>query len=358
MIQAITAQESAAALRVLAQLLDQGHDLRTYCAEIVEYVRNMLVVSVVPSSQEWQGLIEASAEDLTQMASDASSFSPELLQELLAIFTQAEDSLRLSAHPRFVLETAAVQATRLLRRQDGRSVQHTVPHAQLARPSQSAPIPIEKPGSASRSENSPPGSLSKSSQAPTSAPIALIPPRPSAVGIAASPQGLSTNHPNVATGEVKASTPVASPTADNTLAAVTLNWEQVQEEVGNTSSRIAAFLERGRFVGVEGHVATIGFAKREMAARGMIENPDNMAVLTSICERLSGQTVRLRVIELTESDPSGPTMAQLRAAKEKEQRLVLFDRARAHPVVKQALEIFGAELAEVRPVSIQKEVDE
>jgi DNA polymerase-3 subunit gamma/tau len=38
--------------------------------------------------------------------------------------------------------------------------------------------------------------------------------------------------------------------------------------------------------------------------------------------------------------------------------LVLFERARAHPVVKQALEIFGAELAEVRPVSIQKEVEE
>src|SRR3954466_4925962 len=34
MIQAITTQESATALRVLAQLLDQGHDLRTYCAEI------------------------------------------------------------------------------------------------------------------------------------------------------------------------------------------------------------------------------------------------------------------------------------------------------------------------------------
>ena len=71
MIQAITAQESAAALRVLAQLLDQGHDLRAYCAEVVEYLRNMLVVSVVTSPQEWQGLIEASAEDLAQMAADA-----------------------------------------------------------------------------------------------------------------------------------------------------------------------------------------------------------------------------------------------------------------------------------------------
>jgi DNA polymerase III subunit gamma/tau len=111
-------------------------------------------------------------------------------------------------------------------------------------------------------------------------------------------------------------------------------------------------------VGVEGHVVTIGFAKQEMAARGMIENPENMAVLASICERLSGQTVRLRIVEVTGSDPSGPTMAQLREAKEQEQRLVLFDQARAHPVVKQALEIFGAEIAEVRPVSSQKEVEE
>jgi len=111
-------------------------------------------------------------------------------------------------------------------------------------------------------------------------------------------------------------------------------------------------------VGVEGHVVTIGFAKQEMAARGMIENPENMTVLTSICERLSGQAVRLRIAELSESDPYGPTMAQLRVAKEKEQRLVLFDRARAHPVVKQALEVFGAEIAEVRSVSSKKEVEE
>ncbi|MBC7838437.1 MAG: DNA polymerase III subunit gamma/tau [Nitrospiraceae bacterium] len=357
-IQAITAQESAAALRVLAQLLDQGHDLRAYCAEVVEYLRNMLVVSVVPSSQEWQGLIEASAEDLTQMAADARSFSPEKLQELLAIFTQAEDSLRLSVHPRFVLETAAVHATRLLRRSDGKPAQQVTPPAQTARTPQSAPVPLGKPASAGRLENAGPSPLPRPPQATTPASIAPVTSRSSAVERAASPRGPSTNPSNVSAGEVKASTPVALSTGDNERVTITLNWEQVQEEVGNTSSRIAAFLERGRLVGVEGHVATIGFAKQEMAARGMIEKPDNMAVLTSICERLSGQTVRLRVVELTESDPSGPTMAQLRAAKEKEQRLVLFERARAHPVVKQALEIFGAELAEVRPVSSQKEVEE
>ena len=361
-IQAITAQESAAALRVLAQLLDQGHDLRAYCAEVVEYLRNMLVVSVVPSPQEWQGLIEASAEDLTQMAADARSFSPELLQELLAIFTQAEDSLRLSAHPRFVLETAAVRATRLLRRPDGKPAQQVAPPAQATRPSQPAPVPVEKPASAGRSESAFPSLSPRPPKVATPAPIAPVTSQSSVVENATPPRGPSTNSPNVeppgTAGEVKASTPRASPATDNERVAVALNWEQVQEEVGNASSRIAAFLERGRFVGLEGHVVTIGFAKQEMAARGMIENPENMAVLTTICERLSGQTVRLRIVEVTGSDPSGPTMAQLREAKEQEQRLVLFDQARAHPVVKQALKIFGAEIAEVRPVSSQKEVEE
>jgi DNA polymerase-3 subunit gamma/tau len=139
---------------------------------------------------------------------------------------------------------------------------------------------------------------------------------------------------------------------------VTLNWEQLQEEVAGAFSNIAPFLEMGRLVGVDGHVATIGFSKQATVARSMIEKPDNIAVLTSMCERLSGQTVRLRVVELTEADPPGQTMAELRITKEKEQKQVLFEQARAHPVVKQALEMFGAELAEVRPVSSQKEIEE
>ena len=361
MIQAIMAQESAAALRVLAQLLDQGHDLRAYCAEVVEYLRNMLVVSVVISPQEWQGLIEASAEDLAQMAADALSFSPELLQELFAIFTQAEDSLRLSAHPRFVLETAAVRATRLLCRADEK-VARPVPPAQTTRPPLPAPVRVEKPASPGRSENPIPSSFPRPPQSTAPAPAAPTPARTPAIANTAPPRAPVTIPPNVrppwAAVEVKALTPVVSPPADDGRAAMMLNWEQVQEEVANASSRIAAFLERGRFVGVDGHVVTIGFSKQATGARGMIENPDNMAVVTSICERLSGQTVRLRIVELTESDPPGLTMAQLRATNEKEQKRVLFEQARANPVVKQALEMFGAELAEVRPVSSQKEVEE
>ena len=362
MIQAITAQESAGALRVLAQLLDQGHDLRAYCAEVVEYLRNMLVVSVVPSPQEQQGLIEAAAEDLAQMETDARSFTPEQLQDLFAIFTQAEDSLRLSAHPRFVLETAAVRATRLLRRAEGKPAQ-VVPPAQTARPTQPAPARTGPPAAPTRSADPTPSSPPpRTPQSTAPLPTAPMPSKPSVVENTTPPRPPSPNPPYVPpsaiASQAKAPMPATLPPTDDGRPAVSLNWEQVQEEVANVSSRIAAFLERGRFVGIDGHVVTIGFAKQATGARGMIENSDNMAVLTSICERLSGQTVRVRIVELTEADPPGQTMAQLRATKEKEQKQVLFEQAKAHPVVKQALEMFGAELAEVRPVASQKEVEE
>ena len=139
---------------------------------------------------------------------------------------------------------------------------------------------------------------------------------------------------------------------------VTLHWARFQEEVGHSFPNIAPFLEMGRLVGIEGNVVTIGFTKQATVARAMLEKADNMQALTSLCERMSGQSVRLRVVELTEADPPGPTMAQIRAAKEQEQKLILFERAKAHPVVKQALEIFGAELADVRTVPNGQEVQE
>lgn len=360
MIQAITAQESASALLVLAQLLDQGHDLRAYCAEVVEYLRNMLVVSVVPLPQEQQGLIEAATEDLAQMAADAKAFSPEQLQELFAIFTQAEDSLRLSAHPRFVLETAAVRATRLLRRANEKPAQ-AMPPAQAPRPLQT-PVRVEKPAQPVRADNPPPPSAPKPPQSTASMPAAPMPARPPVLATAAPARNPLPTPPPVrpplASSEGTATKPVPAPPSDAARPAVTLNWEQLQEEVAGAFSNIAPFLEMGRLVGVDGHVVTIGFSKQATVARGMIEKPDNIAVLTSMCERLSGQTLRLRVVELTEADPPGRTMAELRMSKEKEQKQVLFEQARAHPVVKQALEMFGAELAEVRPVASQKEIEE
>ena len=127
LIAAILAQDSPAALTVVANLLDQGHDLKAFCADVVEHLRNLLVSSVIPASTDLRGLIEASEEDIQQLVTEAKRLTPEQLQELLTMFSQAEDSLRFTAHPRFVLEATAVRATRLLRQSEIRA--HVSPPA-------------------------------------------------------------------------------------------------------------------------------------------------------------------------------------------------------------------------------------
>ena len=342
LIQAIISQDSAAALRSLSQLIEGGHDLRAYCADVVEYLRNLLVVSVT-ASQEWPALIGASADDLAQLAADKGSLTPEHIQQLFALFTQAEDALRFSAHPRFVLETAAVKATRLLRKE-------AVAPEQPARAASSGPTQTAAVRSEAPPTSRPMGAAPKPFR--STAPPAVAPAiRPAPGGAAAKTIQPPSSEP--------ATRPAGAPTTGaRTPQAVTLDWERLQEEVGHSFPNIAPFLEMGRLVAIEGNAVTIGFGKQATVARAMLEKSDNIHALTSLCERMSGQPVRVRVVELTDTDPPGPTMAQIRTAKEQEQKLVLLERAKAHPVVKEALEIFGAELADVRTIPNRQEVQE
>jgi DNA polymerase-3 subunit gamma/tau len=104
---------------------------------------------------------------------------------------------------------------------------------------------------------------------------------------------------------------------------------------------------------------TLAFPKQATVARAMLEKEDNLRTLSALAERLYGRAIRVRVVEATaENQIAAPTMKQIRQAKEQEQRLVMFQRAKAHPLVKQALEMFGGELIDVRNVTPAQEVQE
>jgi len=374
MVEAVIQQDSAKALQVIAALLDQGHDVRAYCADLVEYVRNMLVAAVVPSGPELRSLIEATEEDLTQLARDAERFTVEQLQELFRMYAAAEDSLRVSAHPRFVLETAAVRATRLLRTAEVQpassrlAVQPEKPAADrrvvTQTPAQTqdkatpSPAPVVKTTGVKVSQDN----VAKTSAAGGSTPKApsVAPPRE----VAAPPARTSAVAPSAPVVPPASAAPVqqepkVTSAAEASAVAVEVNWEQFQEAVSTNHPNIAPFLEMGRLVKIEGGLITLGFAKQATTARSMLEKEDNLQAMAALGESLYGCAVRIRIVEVAEQDPgTAPTMKQIRVAKEQEQRLILTQQAKAHPLVKQALEMFGGELAEVRTTAPAQEVQE
>lgn len=290
------------------------------------------------------------------------------------MYAAAEDSLRVSAHPRFVLETAAVRATRLLRTAEVQpassrlAVQPEKPAADrrvvTQTPAQTqdkatpSPAPVVKTTGVKVSQDN----VAKTSAAGGGTPKApsVAPPREVAAPPARTP-AVAPSAPVVppASAAPVQQEPKATSAAEASAAAVEVNWEQFQEAVSTNHPNIAPFLEMGRLVKIEGGLITLGFAKQATTARSMLEKEDNLQAMAALGESLYGCAVRIRIVEVAEQDPgAAPTMKQIRVAKEQEQRLILTQQAKAHPLVKQALEMFGGELAEVRTTAPAQEVQE
>jgi DNA polymerase-3 subunit gamma/tau len=362
MIAAIVAQESPSAVRTIARLLDQGHDLRAYTAELVEYFRHLLVAAVVSAPQDLAELIDRAEEELHQIRENAKAFTPDQLQDLFRIFTQAEDDLRLSAHPRFVLEVAAVRATRLVRPAGARGASdHPGARTETTRPSTTAPITANRaPGNPPSVSPGPPQDRMKASGADLGGNRLR---ESQAREVPATAKPAVTGAPPAATPAPAVSPTSASKPLDpkplprpgsEAPPTLSLNWEQVVERIEALHPQLAPFLSIGMPVIQQGEVR-LGYSAKASVARGMIEKPDNLRVVSGICEQLAGRPVRVILVELSDDHKSGPTMAEIRATKQREQKEVLLERTRSHPLVKQTLEVFGGQLVTVREVTPEKE---
>ena len=368
MMVAIVAHDSPSAVHVIARLLDQGHDLRAFCAELVEHVRNLLVASVAPDSQDAQalkGLIDLSDEEVAQIASDAKQCTTEQLQELFRILSQAEDGLRVSAHPRFVLEAAAIRATRVGTVDPsvpGTAISPVPPGAASARTHPSTdqehrvppPPPMRAQAAAptQRGTGRPSGEVGPVSKGSPAPPKSGRPSQPHAAGV------MSSTHPRVETAA--ASLSPASPKTSMGSASTPplkqpLPWEKVVERVEQHHPSIGPFLAMATFMGIENGEVTIGYPSTASVALARVQKEEALQVVGGICAQLVGRSIRLRVVELNDGHRSGPSVAELRAAKERNQKQQLLEQSRSHPLVKQTLAAFGGEIVDVRQTAPREE---
>jgi DNA polymerase-3 subunit gamma/tau len=166
-VTAILEQDPARALRAIAVVQDCGSDLRVFCSELMEHIRNILVAKMVPNADD---LIELAPEELAEIKVDASRLSVEQVQEIFRVFHQAEEGLRDSQHPWFLLEMAAVRASRLMI--------ETTSGKTSAGPAQAGGAAQPRPASGNKNITS----ASRESANPDSLPIAPTHPAPAKTG--------------------------------------------------------------------------------------------------------------------------------------------------------------------------------
>jgi DNA polymerase-3 subunit gamma/tau len=107
-VEAIIKRQSAQGLEAIHRSLDAGSDPRQFARQIVDYLRNLLLVAMGNAAQ-----VDATAEVRSQMARHAQELTVAELLRVIQAFNQAAAEMRSSWQPALPLEMAFIEAITL-----------------------------------------------------------------------------------------------------------------------------------------------------------------------------------------------------------------------------------------------------
>ena len=366
LVQTVVTQDPAAAVALVGEVVDHGYDLRAYCGAVVERMRHLMIAAVVPGFEHAQGLMDLPDEDVKHLLTEAKSFSVEQVQEVFHLFAQAEDRLRSTAHPRFVFEVAAVRAARLLQpgaqvlrqAETGRGPQLQAASASAEKPRPASgvpPSPVRQPDHRAGTAGRPFGSAQDKQDRP-SASVSGQGGRPSPPA-QKTPASNAASAPRAARPAVEAkSAPQPRPASPGSPPAIREeDWQRVVDSVIQDSPNIGTHLEMGTLVKIEGNQVIVGFPKTAAVACSRIQKEETRALIAKVCQSVVGASIHLRVVELTGEPGDGLTIRQMRNKRREQDDEALLEQARANPMVKHAMELFGGEVVKASRPSGKKE---
>ena len=107
---AMAHRDVAALFAEVASLAEAGRDLLQFTRELAAHVRDVYVVSVVPSADD---VVEARGEELDSLRGEAAAFgAPDRLSRVLTILGEASSEMRTAPNQRLVLEIAFTRIAR------------------------------------------------------------------------------------------------------------------------------------------------------------------------------------------------------------------------------------------------------
>jgi DNA polymerase-3 subunit gamma/tau len=238
---AILASDSATGLDHIHQSLDAGSDPRQFARQIVDYLRNLLLVRMGNAQQ-----IDATNEVRQRMAQQAQAFdsTPELLR-IIQVFNHAASEARLSWQPALPLELAFIEAV------ESAPMDISPPQDPTAPQKVSNPQKADKPasrGKADQQKSAPPSE--------TSSPLE----------------------------------PEADPLPQN----ISQNWEKVKTVVRQSSPQVQALLNSCKLLGIKGHILILG-CNGEFT-KSKLEQPENMEILQQAMLQVMGENIPVRCV--------------------------------------------------------------
>lgn len=107
MTEYLTANDSTEALFLINDIVNQGKDLRQFCNDMIEHLRNLMLLQVSDKSKE---LIAVPENVLTLLLEQSKNISRDKIVQTIDVFTSVAKELKWTSQPRLIMEMAVIQA--------------------------------------------------------------------------------------------------------------------------------------------------------------------------------------------------------------------------------------------------------
>jgi DNA polymerase III subunit gamma/tau len=145
-IQAFAAEDGAAVFQAIDQVVEAGHDPRRFAADLLDRLRDLIVLSAVPDAAA-TGLIDAPPDRLAPLTKQASAVGRAGLTRAAEIISAGLVEMRGATQPRLLLELMCAQVLLPAAGADGAALADRLDRLER-RLSASAAGPAETPGTA------------------------------------------------------------------------------------------------------------------------------------------------------------------------------------------------------------------
>ncbi len=315
-VQHLTARDAAQAIQSLDSAVAEGVDCGQFAEQMLRYFRDMMAVSVGCNADLLQ---QASASDFPSLEAAADEMGLATILAATEILDQAIVRMRQSTDPRILLEIAVVHISNL---QDLSQISSLIEGLQGA-----DLTPGTRPRSSAPRATAPRATKQGSTEPPARAPAAAS--RPA-------------NRPEKKNDELTAPPDSAATKAMNvgglTAANANVTWKQVLDNMGNMTSDFASYCDSVTMSAPD--CMAVKFCARYTLQKQSCETPDRKSQLEQAISEHVGRPIRVSFEIIPDAAPS----QKKQAAKS---RLQMMREKEDHSMVKQAVELFGAEVTRV-----------
>ena len=281
-------------LETIERLYLHGHDLRRFCQELAEHFRNLLVMKL---SNEPQKLVDLTVAELAELKEQADKVSSSTLQQFFHFLLRGEEEIRRSSNPKLVLEMSLLRLVQLPQVMDMDKViaQMQKLEQRIATGGQPGAEPVIGQEDLDQPEVS--FNYKQTEEAETADPKTV---------------------------------------ADSPL----VKWQDLLDKMRQEKPALAASLERATVREPKTDLIELDFNGHEFDYE-MVRERESFGLLNRLTREIFGEEIKLSL------KAGGEKIRRQQRGKTDKQRLQE-QKALKHPLVTEALEIFGGEIVEVK----------